>query len=109
MDAAASRGGVDEDAGDGADAVGELGALVKGDLWRGAAGGTGLTSGLSGSGGVGGLLDGVGFTGEDDGEAFGGEEGAETAGEVEGDLLFGEVGGDLAAGIGAAVGGVEEE
>ena len=105
MDAASGGGGVDEDAGNGVDAIGKFGALVRGDLGRGWRG-SGFEVGIVRVRGRGGLRDGIRLAGEGDGEALGGEEGAETAGEVEGDLLFGEVGGDAAAGVVAAVGGV---
>jgi hypothetical protein len=51
----------------------------------------------------------VGVAGEDDGEALRGEQRSEALGEGEGDGLLGEIGGDLASGIGASVGGIEED
>ena len=51
----------------------------------------------------------VGVAGGDDGEAAGGEEGAETGGEGEGEVFFEEVVGEVGAGVGASVGGVEED
>ena len=68
---APAGGGVDEDAGEGADVVGGAGALVGGEV-------------------------GVGFAGGDYGEAGVGEERAEAGGEGEGDVLLGEVVGEAA-------------
>ncbi len=77
--------------------------------WGGGGRGGGFGVGVVGVWGGGGLGGGVGLAGEDDGEAPGLEQGAEAPGEVQGNLLLGEVGGDLAAGVRAAVGGVEED
>ena len=86
MDAGAAGGGVEDEAGGGMGVVGDLGALVGGE-------GDGR----------------VGVAGGDDGEAAGGEEGAEAGGEGEGDVFFEEVVGEVGAGVGASVGGVEED
>ena len=64
-----------------------------------------MAGALVGGEGVGG----VGVAGGDDGEAGGGEGGAEAGGEGEGDIFFEDVVGELGSGVGAAVGGVEED
>ncbi len=86
VDAGAAGGGVDEEAGGGAGVVGEAGALVGGD-------------------GVGG----VGVAWGDDVEAGCGEGGAELGGEGEGEVFLEDVVGELGSGVGASVGGVEED
>ena len=86
VNAGAAGGGVEDEAGDGVGVVGDLGALVGGE----------------GDGGV-------GVAGGDDGEAAGGEQGAEAGGEGEGEVFFEEVVGEVGSGVGASVGGVEED
>ena len=86
VDAVAAGGGVEDEAGGGVGVVGDLGALVGGE-----------------GGGR------VGVAGGDDGEAAGGEEGAEAGSEGQSDGFFGTVVGEPGPGVGAAVGGVEED
>ena len=85
MDAVARIRGVQEDAGDGSGAVGELGALVARKL-------------------VGG-----GVVGEDDGEAAGGEGGLEMVGEGDGGVFFEGIFSQFCAGVGTAVRGIEQD
>ncbi len=93
-------GGVDEDAGEGAGAVGDLDALVVEGLLR--LWGRGVGFGRPGGGEV-------GAAGEDDVEAAGGEEGFEAVGEGEVEVFFEDVAGDSGAVVDAAVGGVEDD
>ena len=86
MDAGAAGGGVEDDAGEGVGVIGEAGALI----------------GREGCGRV-------GVAGGEDGETAGGKGGAEAGREGEGDVLFLEVIGELRAGIGTAVGGVDDD
>ena len=59
---------------------------------------------------VGGESDaGVGIAGGHDVEAAGGELSAEARGEGESEVFFEEVVGEVSAGVGASVGGVEED
>lgn len=86
MNAVAAGGGVEDEAGGGANAVGDLGALV-GREWNG----------------------GVGVAGGDDGETVGGEKSAEAGGEGEGEVFFEEVVGEVGSGIRTSVCGVEKD
>lgn len=86
VDAGAAAGGVEDEAEGGAVVIGDLGALVGGED----------DSGIGGAGG-------------DDGEVVGGEGGAETVVEGEGDVFFEEIAGEAGSGIGAAVGGIEQD
>ncbi len=84
MDAGAAGGGVDDEAGGGFGVIGDAGALVGGEV-------------------------GVGVVGGDYGEAGGTEERAETGGEGQGEIFFHGVVGEVGSGVGASVGGVEED
>ena len=86
MDAGAAAGGVQGEADGGAGVVGDFGALVGGEE----------------SGGIGGA-------GGDNGEVSGGEQGAEAVGEGQGDVFFEEIVAEMGSGVGAAVGGVEQD
>ncbi len=100
MDAVAGGGGVEQDAGEGVDVVGGAGALVGGGCGND---GGGLI-------GVAGCEDGaVGLAGKEDGEVFRGEQGTDAGCKGEGDVLLEQVIVDVGAGVGAAVGGVEED
>ncbi len=86
MDAVAAGGGVEDEAGGGVSVIGDLGALVGGE---------------EGSG--------VAVAGDDDGEATGGERGSEGGGEGQGEVFFEELVAEAGSGVGASVGGVEED
>ncbi len=77
---------MEDEAGGGVGVIGDVGALVGGE----------------GDGGV-------GVAGGDDGEATDGEDGAEAGGEGQGEGFLRELVGEVGSGVGAAVGGVEED
>ena len=77
---------MENETGGGVGVVGDLGALVggKGDGW-------------------------VSVSGGEEGEACGGELSAEAGGEGEGEVFFEDVVGQVGSGVGASVGGIEED
>ena len=108
VDAMTGGGGVQEQAGDGAEAVCQFGSLVEGDL-RGWRRGSGFDVGILWVWWGRGLGNGVAFAGEDDGKSPGGEQRTKAAGELKGELLLRHSGSDLAAGIVAPMGWVKED
>lgn len=86
MDSGAAGGCVEDDAGGGVGVVADLGSLVGGER----------------SGGV-------GVAGGDDTESGCAEGGSQAADEGEGDVFFEDVVGEVGAGVGASVGGVDED
>ena len=101
MDAGrAGAGGVEDDAGEGMDVIGETGASVSGERGRDGGRPRRSWSGL------------IGFAGGEDGETEGGELKSQAIGQGEGDVFLEELlasaGGDTGARVIAAVGGVKE-